>query len=98
MSKKKLLKSWHRDKMIRAVATVRKKANVFTKAQKLSSVPKASLRPYVNMKEKPPEEAVLTKLGRRLVFSRDIEQELIEYLLMMEEKYFGLTRQDFPTS
>jgi hypothetical protein len=63
------------------------------KAQNLFNVPKTALRPYVNMKDKTSEEAVLTKLGRRPVFSRGIEQELIEYLLMMEQKYFGLTRQ-----
>jgi ribosomal protein L13E len=43
------------------------------KAQKLFNVPKTSLRPYVSMKDKPSEEAVLTKLGRGPVFSRDLE-------------------------
>jgi hypothetical protein len=46
------------------------------------------------MTDKHPEEAVLTKLGRRHVFSRDMEQELTEYLLTMEEIYFGLKRQE----
>jgi hypothetical protein len=97
------MKSWNQDKMTRVVATVRKKEMGFNTAQKLFNVPKTSLRPYISMKDKTPEEAVLTKLGRRPVFSRDMEQELIKYLLMMDEKQFGLTRlrsqnYGFPTS
>jgi hypothetical protein len=94
MSEKQRLKFWDQDKTVRARGDVRIKQMRLKKAQKLFNVPKTSFRPYVNMKGKPPEEAVLTKLGRRPVFSRDMEQELIEYLLMTKEKYFGLTRQD----
>jgi hypothetical protein len=72
--------------MIRAVAAVSNKQMGLKKAQKLLNVPKTSLRPYVNMKDKPPAEAVLTKLKRRPVFSRDMGQELTEYLLLMKEK------------
>jgi hypothetical protein len=93
MSEKKLLKCWDQDKMIRAVATVRKEQMDFKKAQKSFNVPKIPLRPYVNAKDKTPEEVLLTKLGRRSVFSADMEQEFIKYLLMKEEKYFGLRRQ-----
>jgi hypothetical protein len=71
VSKKTLLKSWDQDKMILAVAAVRKKQMGVKKVQKLFNVAKASLRPYVNMKDKTPAEAVLTKLGRSL-FSPEI--------------------------
>ena len=46
---------------------------------------KISLRRYVNIKDKTPEEAVLTKLGTEPVFSNDMERGLIEYLLMTEQ-------------
>jgi len=49
------------------------------------TVSKISLRRYVNIKNRTPEETVLTKLGREPVFSNDIERSLIEYLLMMEQ-------------
>jgi hypothetical protein len=57
--------------MIQAVAAVRKKQMGFKKAQKLFDIPKTSLRPHVNVKDKTPEEAVLTKLGGGL-FSPEI--------------------------
>jgi hypothetical protein len=54
MPVKKLLKSSDQDKMIWAVAAVRKKQMDFQKAQNLFNVPKTSLRPYGNMKDKTP--------------------------------------------
>ena len=41
-------------------------------------VSKIFLRRYVNIKDKTPEETVLTKLGREPVFSNDMERCLIE--------------------
>jgi hypothetical protein len=69
MSKKKLLKSWDKDKLIRVVAAITKKQMGFTKAQQLYDAPMISETRYVSMKDKPPEEDV-AKLGRRAVFSR----------------------------
>jgi hypothetical protein len=76
---------WDQDKMNRAVAKVSKKQTEFKKAQKIFTISKMSLRRYVNIKDKTPEEAVLTKLGREPFFSNDTESGLIEYLLMMEQ-------------
>jgi ribosomal protein L13E len=73
MSEKKSLKSWNQDRIIRAVAAVREKQVGFKKAQKMLNVPKISVKRCVNMKEKHPEKAVLTKLGRSFVFSKDME-------------------------
>jgi hypothetical protein len=50
------------------------------------------------MKNKNPEEAVQTKSGRKPVFSPETEKELVDYLLFMETRLFGLTRQDLPYS
>jgi hypothetical protein len=40
------------------------------------------------------EEAVHTKSGRKPVFSAEMEKELMDYLLFMETRLIGLTRQD----
>jgi hypothetical protein len=64
------------------------------KAEKIFNIPKTSLRRYVNRKTKTPEEAVETKSGRKPVFSSEMEKELVENLLFMETRLFGLTRQD----
>lgn len=49
----------------------------------------------VTKKNKTPEETFSYKIKReRPVFSKDMEQELIGYLLMVEQKYFGLTRPE----
>ncbi|KAJ4432731.1 hypothetical protein ANN_21369 [Periplaneta americana] len=93
MSEKRKLKSWNEEAMIRAVTAIRNKEMGFNKADKLFKVPKTSLRRYVKM-DKPAEEAIRTKLGRKPVFSQELETELVDYLVMMEQKYFGLTRQD----
>jgi hypothetical protein len=46
------------------------------------------------MMNKTPEEAVQTKSGRKLVFSPEMENESVDYLLFKERRLFGLTRQD----
>jgi hypothetical protein len=52
MSEKQLLKSWDQDKIIRAVAAIRKGKLGFKKGRKLFNLPKTFLRTYVNMKDK----------------------------------------------
>ena len=94
MSERKRLKSWDQESMIKAVTAIRKREMGFNKAEKLFNVPKTSLRRYVSMTNKTPEEAVLTKSGRKPVFTKSMEIELIQYLNEMESKYFGATKKD----
>lgn len=42
----------------------------------------------------PPEEAVNLKMGRKPIMSKELEQELVNYLVIMESKFYGLTRAD----
>ncbi|KAJ4426296.1 hypothetical protein ANN_27109 [Periplaneta americana] len=67
MPEKRKLKSWNEEAMIRAVTAIRNKEMGFNKAEKLFKVPKTSLRRYVKM-DKPVEETICTKLGRKPVF------------------------------
>ncbi|KAJ4449229.1 hypothetical protein ANN_00626 [Periplaneta americana] len=45
----------------------------------------------------PRKKLFTQKLGKKPVFSQELETELVDYLVMMEQKYFGLTRQDIKT-
>jgi hypothetical protein len=42
---------------------------------------------YVNTKYQIPKEAIFTKVGMKPVFSKAMEEELVEYVLTIEEKY-----------
>ncbi|PSN40164.1 hypothetical protein C0J52_14094 [Blattella germanica] len=97
LNDKKRLKSWDTDSMIQAVTAIRRKEMGFNKAEKVFNVPKTSLRRYVSMTNKTPEEAVLTKSGRKPVFSASLEKELIDYLLIVEKRYLGITKYDIRT-
>jgi len=66
----------------------------FKKTQKLFNIPTTFLGTCVIMGDKTPEEAALAKLGRMREFSKDMELELVGYLLAMAQKYFDLIRQD----
>jgi hypothetical protein len=80
--------------MTDAVSAVRNTGMGRNKAQKIFNVPKTSLRRYVNMKLKNPEKAVQTKSGRKPAFSAEMEKDFVVYLLFMETRLFGLTRQN----
>jgi thymidylate synthase len=75
MSEKKRSKFWDQDRKIQAVAAVRKKQMGFKKSQKMFNVSKTL---HVNMKNKTSEEATFTKLERRPVFPKYMEQEIVE--------------------
>lgn len=87
-------KTWDKQAMAEAVEMVRSKKMGLKKAVKLYKVPKSTLQRLVHDTEYSPEQVVEKKLGRKPVFSTEIEQQLVEYLLLMESKYFGLTRRD----
>ncbi|CAH2098502.1 unnamed protein product [Euphydryas editha] len=44
--------------------------------------------------ELPPEEAAPTTLGRKNVLGTALENILVDYILTMESKFYGLTRSD----
>lgn len=57
-------------------------------------VPKLTLHRFVHQTEYSPEEVVRKKLGRKPVLPPYLEDQLVEYLWLMERKYYGLTRKD----
>lgn len=86
-------KQWTKDNMIEAVKAVREKKMGLKKAVKLYSVPKTTLQRFVNCNQ-PANEVVNTSIGRRPVLPLHLEESLVSYLLVMESKFYGLTRQD----
>ncbi|GBP32552.1 hypothetical protein EVAR_23964_1 [Eumeta japonica] len=86
-------KQWTRNNMIEAVKSVREKKMGLKKAVKLYNVPKTTLQRFVHS-DQPPEEVVNTNIGRKPVLPPQLEENLVSYLLTMESKFYGLTRQD----
>ncbi|KAK9719572.1 CENP-B N-terminal DNA-binding domain [Popillia japonica] len=69
------------------------------KAVKLYEVPQTSLQRFVNSEktpedEKTPEECVNLKVGRKPVLPANLETELVEYLIEMDDRFYGLRRDD----
>lgn len=87
-------KTWDKQAMISGIVAVREKSMGLKKAAKHFSVPKTTLQRFVNQTEFSAEELVEKKLGRKPVLSDYLEKQLVQYLLLMESKYHGLTRRD----
>lgn len=87
-------KSWDEAKMEEAITAVREKRMGFLKAAKFFDVPRTTLFRLASKSDVTPPVAAKTKLGRKTILPPDIERDLVDYCLMMEQKFFGLTRSD----
>lgn len=85
---------WDKAKMAEAIKKVRNKEMSYLRASKVFEVPKTTLRRLAAQVEKLPEVVVEQKLGRKPVFTDQIEEELVEHLLEMDSVFLGFTRQD----
>jgi hypothetical protein len=79
---------WDKESMVRAVKAVRDKEMGLLKASKMFTVPKASLKDYVNSRGEEVEHLVTMKMGRKPVLPAQIENELVNYCLLMEINFF----------
>lgn len=87
--------TWDKDKMKEAVSAVIEKKMGVKKASKHFEVPKTTLRRYVKESSSSQAAEVTTKkLGRKPALPEALENELVEYLLYMEAKFYGFTRLD----
>lgn len=87
-------KQWKEDDMVKALQAVRKGEMGYKKAAMVFSVPRTTLFRLSNKKTVDPNAAATTKLGRKPILPAQIEEELVKYALVMEAKFYGLTRQD----
>lgn len=58
------------------------------------NVPRSTLFRLVNEKDSPIESVLNEVIGRKPVLGPDLEKQLVEYILTMENKFYGLTRMD----
>lgn len=91
--KSKERKTWDTKHMQQAVTCVRTKKMGYSKAAKMFKVPRTTLR-RLAASVLPPEECVNTRLGRKPVMPPEIEAQLVDYLLEMENRFFGFTKND----
>ncbi|CAG4969864.1 unnamed protein product [Parnassius apollo] len=66
----------------------------YFKAAKHFDVPRTTLFRLCQKNELSPEESAATKLGRKSVLGDQLENLLVEYILKMDSKFHGLTRND----
>ncbi|KAJ4440909.1 hypothetical protein ANN_10757 [Periplaneta americana] len=67
---------------------VREKIMGYLVASKRFNVPRSTLFDYVRSISEP-TKAVKSKLGRKPILPASLEEKLVDYVLMMERKYFG---------
>lgn len=91
-------KKWNNMHMKSAILAIKNKEMGFLKAQKTFNVPRGTLFRFIKyLKEHPSaniDEVVGVSLGRKPVFSREIEKEFVNHCLDMDNRYFGLSMKD----
>ena len=91
---KEARKRWKEEDMERAIVAVRENKMGTLKASKTFNVPHTTLQTLSKKVDCTPSEAASTKLGRKPYLSHKIEEELVSYLLHMEQNFYGNTSGD----
>jgi len=86
-------KCYEKGSMIEAIRAVKEQHMGYLRAAKIYNVPRTTLF-RLCQKDEDPTITADTKLGRPTVLTKELEDDLIKYVLLMESKYFGLTRND----
>jgi len=87
-------KNWGKEAMCRAMRAVTSGDTDYLRTSKYFSVPRGTLERYVKNTTRSPEELVYVNLGRRNVLPSELENKLLEYCIIMDQKYYGLRCQD----
>jgi hypothetical protein len=66
----------------------------YLRASKYFSVLRGTLERYVTDTSRSPEELVNVHLGRRTILPSELQNKLVEYCIIMGQRYYGLRRQD----
>jgi hypothetical protein len=80
--------------MWRDVKVVRSGSTDYLRVSKYFSVPRGTLERYVKDKARSPEELVYVNLRRRTVLPSEFENKLLQYCIIMDQRYYALRRQD----
>jgi hypothetical protein len=94
--KKTNRQEWSIDSMNTAIQAVLNKEMGYYKASKQFNVPQTTLERHVRKKVEDPNYEINKKGGSKFqcVFSKEQEEELVDYLLGMESRLFGLNMKD----
>ena len=83
--------AWNEDTMKSAIKAVRQNQLGLNQAAKHFVVPKATLQRHVKGLNKRSQEGK-KQLGRSQDLTDEIEQDLVSHILLMESRFYGLTR------
>ncbi|XP_025837637.1 uncharacterized protein LOC112906837 [Agrilus planipennis] len=85
---------WNPEDMEKAVTAVRENKMGTLKAAKTFHVPRSTVQRLSKKENLSPAQVARSKLGRKTFLPDKMEEELVTYLLVMEQKFFGCTIQD----
>ena len=91
--KKGLRQKWRQEDIINAINAVRARTKTLNEAPRSNNVPKATLSRKLK-KDIDPKILANETLGRKPTLPAELEKQLVEYCLLMESKFYGLTRND----
>jgi hypothetical protein len=80
--------------MVKAITAVRENRMGYLKAAKTFNVPRQTLFSLANKINLEPQTAASAMLGRKTVFGEEVESQSVNRILIMEAKFYGLTRLD----
>jgi len=86
-------KKWSKEAKWRVISFVRIEDTGYLRASRCFSVPRGILERYFKDTSGPPEELVNVHLGRRTVLPSELENKLVEYCIIMEQRYYELRLQ-----
>ncbi|GBP43090.1 hypothetical protein EVAR_96352_1 [Eumeta japonica] len=86
-------KTWDPEKMKKAIEAVRSKSMGYKRQSGVSNT-RSTLKRLVKDSEESLDSLVHKPLGRKPILPPELEEKLVEYILIMEAKYYGLTRMD----
>ena len=87
-------KKWDPERMKAASEAIRNKEMGSCKASRVFNVLHTTPVCYVKDRQKSSSEAITTKLGWKQVLYCEAENDLAEYCLLLERKFFGLRMAD----
>jgi lipid II:glycine glycyltransferase (peptidoglycan interpeptide bridge formation enzyme) len=89
----KIRKTWDKEAMLKATEAVKNEEMGTLKASQDFNVPRSILRDHLkeDTEGNDVQVCVEVRLGRKPVFPRPVEDQLVEYFVMMEKQFFGQT-------
>lgn len=88
-----LRQKWRPEDMVNAITAVRSKKKSLNEAARFFNVPKTTLLRKVKS-HLGAETVANQRMGRETIFPPELEQKLVQYCLLMENTFHGLTRND----